>query len=60
VFRLRRGDNIKIDVSLVVKSELVLSILGWELVVGCCAEGDDVLCAVIENDFLGHNLKQRV
>jgi hypothetical protein len=37
MFRPRRGDNIKIDVSLVVKSELVLSVLGWELVVRCCA-----------------------
>jgi len=43
-----------------LKSELVLSVLGRELVVGCCAEGDDVLCLVIENDFLGHNLYQEV
>jgi hypothetical protein len=37
MFRPGRRDDIKIDVSFVVKSELVLSILGWELVVRCCA-----------------------
>lgn len=51
MFKSRRGDNIKIDDSLVVNSELVLSVLGWELVVGCCAQGDDVLRPVIQNDF---------
>jgi hypothetical protein len=37
MFRPRRGDNIKIDVSLVVKNELVLSVLGWEFLVRYCA-----------------------
>jgi len=60
MFRLRKRDNIKLDVSLIVKSELFLSVLGREQVVGCCAEGDDVLCPVIENDFLGNSLDQGV
>jgi hypothetical protein len=51
MFRSRRGDNIKIDAILLVKSELFLSVLGWELVLRCCAQGDDDLCPIIQNNF---------
>jgi hypothetical protein len=51
VFRPRRGDNIKIDVSLFARSELVVSALGWKLVVSYCEQGENILCPTIQNDI---------